>query len=270
MRFSTRSSSLRLAASLTAARVQRVVEVLRALPWPVPAQRVARRGVQALVDRFPAIAELLELVPREKPQTKAPTPEIAKLASEVPALLVQLRARGWEERVAAVQALSGRSEPEVCAGLIVALHDRSVEVAVSAATALGVFGGDQAREALAVVLRNADGYYAALTRAAAVSALGRTLASGEHDLLRVALTDGEVEVSIAAIAALIERSDPDTTFALTRILENPQHFFLPVTRLAAARGLSRLKKLDTATIHRLLEREADPAVQQALQRMLVA
>ncbi len=277
MRFTAKDSALRLADSALV-RLQRVADLVRALPWPLPAQRIAKRGLTALAYKFPAIADLLDATQGKKPRPDVrttqrnpqPRAQTAMASSDLPALLTQLQARGWVERSSAAQALAGRVEPAAQAALIAALRDRSVEVAVNAASSLGVTGSDTARDALLQIVDNAEGFYSPMTRAAAVTALGRVLPHGAHARLRLALHDPDVEVSIAAIAALIERHDPDTATQLTHILEDDHHFFLPITRLAAARGLERMRGLPAPTARGLLERESDDAVQQVLQRMAAA
>lgn len=244
-------------------RLRAVVDFLRALPWPAPIQRVTQRGLERLRARIPQLTELLG---------GARTPPVAKrqgraVPSQLPELLSQLAARDYRTRARAAQALANHRDAAAVDALIAALRDRSVEVAVAAATALSVSGGDDAQAALLRVLENADGFYHALTRAAAVHGLGALRVSAERAPFERALRDLDAEVSIAAISALSMRSDNDSAAALLRVVENADGFFLPITRLAAARGLERLPACNTSEIARLHEREGDPLVREVLQRL---
>jgi HEAT repeat protein len=243
-------------------RLRAVVDFLRALPWPVPVQRVTQRGLERLRARIPQLAELLGEAPRAAPKQCA-----RPVASDLPALLSWLSARDYQTRLRAVQGLASRGEAEAVEALIATLRDRSVEVAVASATALSVCGAPRAREALLGVLQNTDGYYHALTRAAAVHGLGALLAPAERAPLERALRDLEAEVSIAAISALSARAGPDSRPALLSVIENADGFFLPITRLAAARGLERLPGFAPGELGLLRSRESDPLVGEVLERL---
>jgi HEAT repeat protein len=243
-------------------RLRTVVDFLRALPWPVPIQRVTQRGLERLRSRIPQLAELLGEAPRPAARQR-PRP----VASDLPELLSLLSARDYQTRMRAVQGLASRGEAEALDALIAMLRDRSVEVAVAAATALSISGDLRARDALLGVLENADGYYHALTRAAAVHGLGALLAPGERAPLERALRDFDAEVSIAAISALTVHAGPDSRPALLSVIENIDGFFLPITRLAAARGLERLPASAPSELGSLRSRERDPLVGEVLQRL---
>jgi hypothetical protein len=51
---------------------------------------------------------------------------------------------------------------------------------------------------------------------------------------------------------------------LLDLLEDTTGFFIPLTRLAAARGLQRISDIDADRLDRLLQYEADVSVRDAL------
>lgn len=243
--------------------LQKVIGLLRSLPWPVPLQRVTQRGLQRLKARIPELAELLDgVAPKKAPRTQTKTS-----VSALPELLTLLAARDYQTRTKAAQALANHRQDEAIDALIGVLRDRSVEVAVAAATALSVSGGGRARRALLTVLDNAEGYYHPLTRAAAVHGLG-TLTRDDPMPLQRALRDHDAEVSIAAISALSSSYARESTVALLGIVENAEGFFLPITRLAAARGLERLPLAGLAELERVRAWEGDSLVAEVLDRLL--
>jgi HEAT repeat protein len=248
----------------TFGRLQAALELLRALPWPRPLQRITKRGLERLSARIPELAALLQ-GPRA-PVSRAGARSTAQTA--LPDLLALLAARDYRTRTKAVQALAGHREETSIEALIGALRDRSVEVAVAAAAALSAVGGARAQGALLAVLENREGYYHSLTRASAVHGLGALLAAGERQPLEHALRDADAEVSIAAISAWTAGAAQGAAAALLPLIENAEGFFLPITRVAAARSLERLPPLGTGELERLRAREADPLVGELLERQL--
>jgi len=130
-----------------------------------------------------------------------------------------------------------------------------------------MLGDEGARAALLEVLQNRDGFYHPLARAAAVHGLGGLLGSEQRAPLRAALRDLDAEVSIAAISALSASGGEDAVEALVGVIDNADGFFLPITRVAAARGLERLPALATVELERLLAAERDPQVRAVLERL---
>lgn len=238
--------------------LQTLMNKLRALPWPGPLQRLTERGIERLGARMPELLELLGRAPAPtKPRQTAPS------TASLDALLAQLGARDFRTRLKAVQALAHHPGESSTRALIGALRDRSVEVAVDAVHVLGSSAGASAQATLREVLDNPEGYYHPLVRAAAVHALGKL---GSSDGLRIeqALRDGDAEVSIAAIAALSLAAPARASEALAGVIENADGFFLPITRLAAARGLSRLPPLPGARITQLSAAEGHAEVRDVL------
>lgn len=243
-----------------------LLERLRSLPWPAPVQRLTRRGVHRLRQRFPELADLLDGRVRTPAPTAAAPARVSELALDE--LLKQLAARDYETRVRAARGLAHHRSPEATRALVRALSDPSVEVGVAAATALAMAGGDAGRGALLEVLTNAQGFYHPLTRAAAVRGLGELLVGEQRAPLQHALRDLDAEVSIAAIAALSAEPGREAQAALVRVLENADGFYLPITRLAAARALERLPPIGGLDLESLKAREPDVLVGEALTRLI--
>jgi hypothetical protein len=195
--------------------------------------RAGRRALREVARRWPQLATLLGLASATS----------AEHAADSPARVVN------GERTAA---------------LIPALRDPSSEVAVRAAEALRGHAGPAAIEALRKVLANDDRYFAPETRAAAVRALGAMLPPGQGGPLYAAVTDADATVSLAAIAALAERDEPPGADALLRVIERADGFYLPITRHAAARALSRMHGHDAERLRALVDREGDPEVRTVL------
>jgi HEAT repeat protein len=244
--------------------LQRVLSALRALPWPAPLQRITARSLERLKARIPELAELLDGPKPKRPKSQA---ETRAPVESVPELLALLQTRDYQARTKAAQALANHREPEATEALIGLLRDRSVEVAVAAATSLSVAGGDRAIQALLAVLDNTEGFYHALVRAGAVHGLGNVLPRDERGPLVRALRDLDAEVSIAAIAAF-SNGGPEGAPALVAVVENTDGFYLPITRLAAARGLERLPPYGSQELERVRAWEGDPAIREVLERLI--
>ena len=218
-----------------------------------------------------AIARIL---PGKPPQRARPAgaPFAAAKAVEVPlhpttrASIARLNdSPDFADRVRAARALGDAHEPESTVVLVRALRDRSSEVAVQAAKSLARHGGRVAVDALGATLRNEDGYASTETRAAAVDALGTILPANEGSQLIAAVADADASVSLAAIAALARRDESASVQALMGVLEDRGAYYLPVTRHAAARALSRLNRGDSPRMRALLDGESDPEVRRALE-----
>lgn len=242
--------------------IRTLVERVRALPWPAALQRVTQRGLERLSARIPELAYFLGGRARDA------APFEVRADHTLDELLTRVVASDYHVRAQAAQALANRSEAAAFDALVLALRDRSVEVAVSAATSLSILGGDAARDALLQVLENHEGFYHPLSRAAAVHGLGLLLGRTERAPLHRALRDVNAEVSIAAISALSANPTPETREVLLQVVGNEDGFFLPITRLAAARGLERLPGSCSASeLDGVLARENDPLTRTALERL---
>jgi HEAT repeat protein len=230
---SRRSLVIPRALSSRASRVLRLA--LRSLPPRV--QRIGRRAMNPVVKRWPTVAALLGLVPEHR----APPP---RAAAETPL-------------------------PPVIAALCAALRDPSAEVAAEAADALRHHHDQEAIAALSSVVDNADGYFAGGVRAAAIRSLSAILPYGRGQPILAAVADADVEVSVAAIAGIVDRNEPGGGDALFAVLENPRGYYVSLTRSAAARGMRRLvTPPDAARLRALLESENDREVREALRSLI--
>lgn len=263
----TREERVKLLFAPALGPLQRVLSRLRALPWPEPVQRLTARSLQRLKARIPELAELLD-GPKPKPRPKSQA-ETRASVSTLPELLEMLAGRDYQARTKAAQALANYREPQALDALVAALRDSSVEVAVAAATSLAVAGGERAVASLLAVLANTEGFYHPLVRAAAVHGLGGVLPRDDRGALVRALRDTDAEVSIAAIGAFSSSIGRDSAAALLAVVENSDGFYLPITRLAAARGLERLPAYGSADLERVRGWESDPAVADVLQRLIL-
>lgn len=148
--------------------------------------------------------------------------------------------------------------------LIAALRDPSAEVAVAAAEALARRPPALAVPALRTVVENKDGYFCPSTRVAAVHALKSLLPPGQGGLVADAVRDSDASVSVAAIAALVERNDDESADILLGLLEDSTGFYVALTRRAAALGLAHLRPGHSGRVTALLQNESDPEVRHAL------
>jgi HEAT repeat protein len=218
-------------------RGRRIIALSRALisqlsaRAPQRVQVVARGFLQQMARRWPLLARLLGA------RAKVPEPE---------------------------STTNHPHEAKSTEALIAELRDPSAEVAVKAAEALMAHSRELAVPALRDVVENRDRYFDASTRAAAVHALKSLLPPGQGGLVAAAARDSDASVSIAAIAALVERDDTDSANVLLTLLEDSTGFYIGLTRQAAARGLARLRGSDPGRIAALLQKESDPEVRQAL------
>jgi HEAT repeat protein len=271
-----REPRVKLSLRPTLPALQQLLDRVRALPWPAPLQRLTTRGLSKLKERLPGLAELLDgFVPPSA--ARAPAPPVIQHADApkppepalIEGLVGLLSAPDYQRRLKAAGALGLLHQPAALDPLIGALRDRSVEVACAAASAIAATGGERAQDALLTVLANADGFYHTLTRAAATYGLGHSALRGAppryvRARLEQALRDRDAEVSIAAIGALSERYRDTAGDALREVLENRDGFFLPATRLAAARAFGRLGPHTNALLDELCAREGDDAVRSVL------
>jgi hypothetical protein len=230
-----------------ALRAPRILQSLRA---PRAVQRLADATLGRLERRWPTLARLLGRTPHVE----------ATMSPERPA------ARPSDDVAQAPGDFTGRPLDDVrtTQALIGSLRDTSAEVAVDAAETLGARPGDETIEALREVLVNREGYFSGVTRAAAARSLGAILPPGGLSPLYTAVADVDAEVSLAAIAALVERAEDGCADALITLLEDSSGFYLPPTRRAAARGLDRIRGADPARVKTLVDREADSVVRDAL------
>ena len=247
-----RSQSLAVLPQLLRSEVRRVLfAVIRRLP--PRAQRLSTDALDSLAQRWPALSRLL----------RVPVAEESSTGHAARARSVDVAVEGEES------PLNGVTPPvavvaKTAAELIESLRDGSAEVAVSAAEALRGHPGEATVAALVRAVDNEDGFFSPMTRAAAIRTLGALLPPGQGGPVAAAVGAMDAEVSLAAIAALVERDDPRSADALLEVLENPRGFFLPLTRRAAARGLLTLEITHDARLQRIFDAETDADVRESL------
>lgn len=107
-------------------------------------------------------------------------------------------------RCAAAGSLGELRDERAVPVLIDAVRDPMAEISAEAALALGNVGGEQAINALIPVIENANGFFLALSRRAAIKAISNKLTPSHRDLLeRIANSDFEdMTVQQAAREAL--------------------------------------------------------------------
>jgi HEAT repeat protein len=267
-----RDNRLKLAVVPVLGSLSKVVEVLRGLPWPGPLQRMTERGLSHLLARIPELADLVAASGSAREQAwdgklRARAKSIPPAGAKLSDLIAQLAAADYRVRLRAVQALVHHREQQAIDALCGALRDRTVEVAVAAVSSLQIVAGRKIRVTLREVLSNDQGYYHPLVRAAAVHALGGLLSEPECAPIVRALRDPDAEVSIAAISALGASTPARAGELLLDVIENRDGFFLPITRLAAARGLERLSWLPRESLQRISVAEGDPQLGEILARV---
>lgn len=242
---------------------------------PAPAQQLGGAALRAAAGRWPALSRLLGISPASAttpveapaPAPVSPPPTGAARGE----LLARLReAKDYSERARAALALAQVTDAEATAALVAALRDASSEVASQAAESLAHHQGEAATSALRGVLENREGYFSSETRASAVRALGMLLPADQGTPVAAAVADLDALVSLAAIAALAERDESTSAGALMGVLENRAGYYLPLTRLAAARALLRLRHCDKERLRGLLDVEYDATVREALSSLAAA
>jgi hypothetical protein len=262
-------------------RAERAVRaVLSGLPPRV--QRIGFRALTPVLKRWPTLAALLGGRPLRDARVAPLVPRDARAAasrkSPEPSPAVDPRPDGWlrrlkthpdhVERARAARALGERSGAEVTTALVDALRDPSAEVAAEAADALGRHPAAVAVPALSAVVDNHDGYFNTVVRAAAIRALSGMLPRGEAARIAEAVADVDAEVSIAAIAALVDRREDASTDALLTVVENPHGFYLDLTRGAAARGLRGLSPTQKERVRTVLHGEPEGTLHDVLAAVL--
>lgn len=252
-----------------AARALRVA--LQRLPPRV--QRLGLRVLTPVMKRWPTVLELLGLAPERARRSAAPKPAEAgpRQVSDERVWLKTLQADPEPQgRIRAVRAIAESSVPGITLALTTALRDQSAEVAAEAADALRHHPNESAISALRNVVENVDRYFSPGVRAAAIRTLSAILPKGEGAPIAAAISDLDAEVSVAAIAGVVDRNESGSAETLLSVLENPKGYYVALTRGAAARGLKGLtSRPDPARVRALIDAEGERDIQEIL-RALVA
>ncbi len=167
----------------------------------------------------------------------------AVVSAEIPAAVVQKATvvTPAVQKAAAIHSDAESTKPATdIVPLIVALHDADADTALEAAVSLGKLGNKAAVEPLMEALRNQDGYYHSVVRAAAASSLGELHDVRAFDTLVSAMNDPMAETSAEAVRALANLGDTRAIQPLIDVVRNVDGFFLPVVRRAAVIALKKM------------------------------
>jgi HEAT repeat protein len=127
--------------------------------------------------------------------------------------------------------------------LIANLRSPEAEIARDAATTLASLPVDlEAIDALANVVKNTDGFYHPVVRAAAAATLGKLGAVRAIDALIVGTRDTMDEASQEAIRALGALGDARALPALQIVVDNVNGFYLEHVRKDAQAAIGRIGK----------------------------
>jgi HEAT repeat protein len=222
--------------------------------------------------RWPTVLELLGLAPEPTRVSGAAKPAAASAprVSDERVWLKKLQTDPEPQgRIRAVRAIAESVVPGITLALTTALRDQSAEVAAEAADALRHHPNESAISALRSVVENVDRYFSPGVRAAAIRTLSTILPKGEGDPIAAAIGDLDAEVSVAAIAAVVDRNESGSAETLLGVLENPKGYYVGLTRGAAARGLKGLTvPPDLARVRALIDAEGDRDIKEILRALL--
>jgi HEAT repeat protein len=169
----------------------------------------------------------------EKRHSAVPRKAIAPVRNEVPL------------PVAATKAVADSSQDHAAVKTAIAgLRDLDADNARDAATTLGRLGDASAVEPLIDVVRNANGYFHSVVRAAAACSLGQLKDRRAVEALLQAVSDPIAEPSCEAIRALADLGDPRSANALIEVVRNRSGFYVTSVRRAAVLGLVKLSGVE--------------------------
>jgi HEAT repeat protein len=174
-------------------------------------------------------------------------------------------AHDWQSRARAAEHLTSVVADGVVPGLVRALSDPSVEVALAAMEALSRRRDPRVDAALLEVVRSTDGYYSPVTRACAVGVLAKRLSRSELAPIFDAVRDVDADVSVTAIRAVAEHAPVEASPILLPLLMDRSGYYLPIVRLAATKALRDAGALTPDVAGQLLESEPDSVVRQVLE-----
>ena len=192
----------------------------------------------------------------ERAQTSAIATETSPVATEKSAIVTETSKQ--------VAALIGQLRNPVA--------ELAVEAAEKLADAAASTTDARISDALVDVLRNTDGYFNLVTRAAAAMALGRLKDTRAVETLIATTQDNQAEVSGEAVLALGQLKAKSALPALHKIVANEGNFFLNVTRHAALRALGQIADASSRpTFEAVLNAGSeDPAIVAAARQALAS
>jgi HEAT repeat protein len=155
-------------------------------------------------------------------------------------LLDDLASPDSARRATAATALGRLADVAAVPALIAALGESDADIAREAATSLGLLHNAAAVEPLIAILKNHDGYFHSVVRAAAARSLGQLRDLRAVVPLIAAIKDPIAEASAEAIRALASLPDPRALPALLEVIRNEHGFYLATARYAAILGLAHI------------------------------
>jgi HEAT repeat protein len=264
--------------ALAQVRLAPALERVLKTAWGVRVQRLGAQALRRVAARFPVLAELVSArgaaqhqvaVGNTRPRVPESDPHSARPLAPLATLLDRLaHSPDWQERAQAAVDLARVEAHDAVEPLLRALQDPSAEVAAASIDSLARFRDGRVTFALERVLRNREGYFSPITRAAAVQGLARGASDGQLGPVVEALSDLDAEVSLAAIAALSEYAPALATRHILPLVEDRSGYFLPFVRLAATRALVRCGALSHPAAVNLRRYEQDPAVRGELDQVV--
>lgn len=203
----------------TAAKRESESKLAKALSATTPIQAVAGKGI-----------------------TDAHTPaEVTPVIAETPAVQAEVAAPVAIETLATttITVDTITADTTEITSLIDALRDASADIGCDAAISLGQHG-TAAVEPLIEALRNSDGFFHSVVRAAAAQSLGRLNDDRAVEPLLDAVQDPMAEPSAEAIRALAVLGDARAVSPLIEVARNSSGFYVPMVRHAAILALGQL------------------------------
>jgi len=180
----------------------------------------------------------------DKPQTPEKNAAMAAATQSksdaLRSLLDDLASPDSARRAAAATALGRLADVAAVPALIAALGEADADIAREAATSLGLLHNVAAVEPLIAILKNHDGYFHSVVRAAATRSLGQLRDLRAVVPLIAAIKDPIAEASAEAIRALASLPDPRALPALLEVIRNEDGFYLGTARYAAILGLAHI------------------------------
>jgi HEAT repeat protein len=176
------------------------------------------------------------LMPRKTNKTSKATSSEKKHSAVPPKATASAAAKPQQPVVVVVPTIDHAAVQRAIAGL----RDVDADTARDAATSLGQLGDTSVVEQLIEVVRNANGYFHSVVRAAAASSLGQLKDRRAVEALLAAVNDPIAEPSIEAIRALAALGDSRAVSTLIEVVRNRGGFFVTSVRRAAVLGLIKL------------------------------
>jgi hypothetical protein len=144
--------------------------------------------------------------------------------------------------------------------LLAAAHDSDADTAREAVTSIGLLGDASAVNAVEAILRNVDGYFHPVVRAAASSTLAQLGDTRVVPTLIDTISDPIAEVSAESIRALAALGDFRAVEPLIAVVRNYNGYYRPIARRAAVFALAKLGgELATAELLAVANDESEDA-----------